>query len=110
MTSDQEERFISAFERMAEAFDFMAGSVAAISKTLEKDHHRSFPTKKPPKEATITHILTEEERLREDQGASDEPIEKWANLGEREKAYLRDHPEEADFYPTGPEIDAEDED
>ncbi len=94
MTPEQEERLVVAFESFAETFDFMAGVLDGISKTLEKHHRKTFPKRKQAPDATITHILTEEERLRESQGESDEPIEEWTQLGPREAAYIREHPDE----------------
>ncbi len=93
MTLEQEERLVAAFESIGESFDFIAGTLETMSHTLQAHHEKTFPTRKPPVDATISHILTEEERLREDQGASDEPIDQWTRLGPREEAYLREHPE-----------------
>ncbi len=88
MTPEQEERLVSAFERLSEGIDFLAG-------TVEAWYRSTFPEKKQADEATVTHVMTEEEKLREEQGASDEPLEAWTTLlGDREKAYLKKHPEE----------------
>jgi hypothetical protein len=98
MTPEQDERLVSAFERIAEAFDFMAGSLDSIAKTQLKDYAKRYPAKQKNVKATVTHVKTEEERLKEDQGQTNESLEDWTTLtteppGPREKKWLEDHPE-----------------
>ncbi len=110
MTPEQDERLVRSFESIAEAFDFMAGSVEKISETLQRNHEKTFPEKIPPKPATITHVKTEEELLREAQGGTGEPIDEWQLLGPREKEWLDKHPGERDFYTNGPSVEGKTED
>ncbi len=98
MTPEQEERLVAAFERFAEAFDFMAGSIETLAKIADMDFRKRYPTKKRDVKATITHVKTEEELLKESQGQSNENLEDWTTLkeeepGPREKAWLESHPE-----------------
>lgn len=98
MTPEQEERLVAAFERIAEAFDFVAGSIDSIAKTQLKDFAKRYPAKQKNVKATVTHVKTEEEKLREAQGQSDETLDEWTTLteetpGPREKKWLEDHPE-----------------
>jgi hypothetical protein len=109
MTPEQEERLVVAFESMAETFDFIAGTLDGIGKTLYRHHRKTFPKRKKPADATITHILTPEEQLRADQGESDEPIDEWTTLGPREAAYIKAHPDEKEKFPTGPGIEDDEE-
>jgi DNA-binding ferritin-like protein len=99
MTPEQEERLVAAFERFAEALDFLAGSVETIAKTAEKTYAKQYPAKQRNVKATVTHVKTDEERLKEEQGQSDENLRDWTTLeekeepGPREKAWLESHPE-----------------
>ena len=87
---------IAAFERIAEAYDFMAGSLEAIAITLDATHQKTFPPRRPPDEATITRIPTMEEQLRIDQGQSNQSLKDWtqldeeAEIGPRERQWLKD--------------------
>lgn len=97
LTPEQDERLVSAFERMAEAFDFMAGSLDSIAKTQLKDFVKRYPAKKKNVKATVTHVKTDEERLKENQGQTDETLADWTTLeeeapGPREAKWLQDHP------------------
>lgn len=101
MTPEQEERLVASFERMAEAYDFMAGTLEAIAHTVALHHSKMFPAKTLAADATISRILTDEERLRQEQGQSGESLKDWTTLdeeeeiGPREKAWLEKHPEDA---------------
>lgn len=77
MTDEQADWLIDAFSRIADALD------------------RAYP--KPPmrpiKEATVTHILSDEEKLRlEQQGDSEDEIEiggrRWDEPGPRESDFM----------------------
>lgn len=90
---------VAAFERMAEAYDFMAGSLEAIATTLAEHHSKTFPSKRYASDATISKIKTDEEKLREEQGQSEETLKEWTSLdeeeiGPREKKWLENHPED----------------
>lgn len=98
MTPEQEERLVVAFEKIGEAVDFIAGSVDSIAKTQLKDFGKRYPAKQKNVKATVTHVKTDEERLKEDQGQTDETLDEWTTLAEEEpgpheKKWLEDHPE-----------------
>jgi hypothetical protein len=67
MNEEQFERLVSAFE--------------SIAKSLSRWSEVSFPEKKTPEPMTITRVPTEEDKAREAQGDTDEPIEEWIDIG-----------------------------
>ena len=93
MTEEQEERYVAAQEKMAENFEYIAGALEAIATIQEATFAKVYPEKVAPAEATITHVKTEEERLRESQGSTGEPLVDWVSLppetiGPREAAWI----------------------
>lgn len=66
-------------ERIAVAFE-------RIAATLETWYSKVYPEKRQPRDAEVTRIPTAEERLKQDQGATGEPIEEW--IGPREQDFL----------------------
>lgn len=78
------DREIEAFEHIAEALNTI-GRVMAASMLLEqKRFDKEYPEKGEVRYATVTHRQTEEERLREAQGQSDESDEEWRGRRETE--------------------------
>jgi uncharacterized membrane protein len=77
MMTELEERFVAAFEQIAEA-------LAGIDDTQKRQFAKQWPEPGKKREAVITRVPTEEDLIREEQGASDEPIEEWIGLRERE--------------------------
>lgn len=77
MTYEQDERLVVAFEQIAQALQ-------GLHDTGQKEFAKRFPERKEPREAVVTRIPTAEDLIREDQGASDEPIEEWIGLREQE--------------------------
>jgi hypothetical protein len=75
----QTERIVVAIERIAEA-------LAGIYETKQKELAKRYPERKEPRDAVVTRIPTEDDRIREEHGASEEPIEEW--IGIREREYL----------------------
>jgi hypothetical protein len=80
-----EERAVRALEDMAEA-------LTSAVKLGQAWFDKLYPIK-PAREAIVTHVKTEEERLRESQGNTGESIDEWAELdepelGPREKALI----------------------
>jgi len=68
-------------ERLADAFGQIAIALTAIAQTNQNRFEREFPSKLK-KEASVTHKLSDEEKLkRKISGDPDEPLE-W--IGERE--------------------------
>ena len=90
MTEEQEERLVTAFEQIATA-------LTGIHDTKEKQFGKQWPERKEVREAVYSRVPTEEDRIREGQGASNQPIpiEDWYSdlgepelVGERERAFL----------------------
>ena len=79
MTTELDERLVAAFEQIAEA-------LAGIDDTQKKQFVRQWPEPGKRREAIVTRVPSEEDLIREEQGASDEPIEEW--IGIREKEFL----------------------
>jgi hypothetical protein len=88
MNEDQEERLVTAFEQIATA-------LTGIYETEKRQFVKQWPKQKKRREAVYSRVPTDEDRLREEQGASSQPIEKWYStideaevIGERERAFL----------------------
>jgi hypothetical protein len=79
------EKFIVAVEKIADA-------LAGIDETQRQEFAKRFPEPKEPRDAVVTRIPTEEDRIREEHGSSDGTVEDWLNLteeiGPRERDYL----------------------
>jgi hypothetical protein len=74
MTEDQEERLVVAFEQIAL-------TLRGIHDTGQKEFARRWPERKEVREAVVTRIPTDEDRIREEHGAGgDEPLQDWLNL------------------------------
>ena len=75
-------QIVAALERIACAFE-------SIAKTLEMDFQRRYPSPKPSRDALVTHIETDEERLQNDQTGTDraESLDRWTEIGEREALF-----------------------
>jgi hypothetical protein len=82
MTELQEERLVAAFESIAAAF-------RGLHDTQERQFAKQWPERKERREAVSSRVPTEEDLIREEHGSSDEPIEEWIGLRERE--YVETH-------------------
>ena len=88
MTGDQEEQLVIAFEQIATA-------LTGTRDTQKRQFDKQWPKRKKVREATYSRVPTEEDRIRENQGASSGSLEDWLTppdgefIGEREKAYLK---------------------
>jgi len=96
---------------MSEGIEGAAHDIAAALERLaalgEKFYVRLFPDRPPAREPVITRIPTEEDKLRQAQGASEETLDQWRTLesryddeplGPRERA-LKEREEEAHLSP-----------
>lgn len=87
MTEEQEERLVAAFEQIATA-------LTGIHDTEEKQFGKQWPERREVREAVYSRIPTEEDRIREEQGASGGSLKEWLTppedepIGERERAFL----------------------
>lgn len=92
-----DERLVASFERIATALEGLNDSSRTTIRKLWPE--------RVAKEAVLSRVLTEEDRIREQQGATDNrSIEEWLSepfdgdnefIGEREKAFLKDKQRDA---------------
>ena len=85
---NHEERAVRAMESMAGSFVEIAEALTLIGKLGSQVFDKLYPVK-APKDATVTHLKTEEERKREDLGDTGESLEDWQTLGPREQEFLK---------------------
>jgi hypothetical protein len=84
MLSELDERFVLAVEHIAAALE-------GLHVTRQKEFERQFPDPQRFREAVVTRVPTEEERIREAQGSSANTIEEWlGELDEEEVIGLRE--------------------
>jgi len=81
MNRDQTERLVVAFEKIAT-------ELGRANDTAIKAFEKQWPERKEFREAIVTRVPTEEDIIKENQGASDEPISEW--IGFREKQYIEE--------------------
>jgi hypothetical protein len=79
MTDDQRNAFV---ERFVLSFEKMATAMEGLSETYRRHIENLYPKHREYREAVVTRVQTEEDRIREAHGASNEPLEDW--LGEVE--------------------------
>lgn len=72
-------------EREVRALEQMGAGLRDLSATLHLFYLRMYPAKAEVRDATVTHIQTDEEKMRADQGASDESDAAW--IGRREQEF-----------------------
>jgi hypothetical protein len=82
-----------AMARMASAFEEIADTLTAWYKLDQQRFEKEFPVKVKPEDATVTTIASDEDALREAQGASSEPLEEWT--GQREQEFILKRTREA---------------
>lgn|SRR5208337_445302 len=97
MTEDQAERLASAFDKIASA-------LGGLHEEIRRAGKRYWPEPGPQREVVITRVPTEEDKIRERQGANISTEEWLRNLGtpeeddnsvgERSRQWIIDHPEE----------------
>ena len=75
-------------ERVTVALELLGASMSRLYDVMQARLNHDYPPAKEPRDATITHLQTSEERLRASQGQSEEPIEEW--IGLREERFVRD--------------------
>lgn len=85
MPDDVEKRGLEALERVGEALRDMAASMH-LTYLLERERFsKQYPEKKEIRDALVTHPQTDEEKIRESQGDSDETDAEW--VGQRERRF-----------------------
>lgn len=83
------------FLRLVVCFESLAQSMAGINATKQKEFAKQYPEAKPVRDAVVTRIPNEEDKILQAQGVDGTPLEKWLSLpeeeefiGEREREYL----------------------
>jgi hypothetical protein len=83
MTDDQlcafVERFVLSSERIAEALE-------GLNETYRQHYQKLYPQRREVRDAVVTRVQTEEDRIREAQGASAEPLNRWLSEVDDEEA------------------------
>jgi len=74
MTDDQLNAFV---DRFALSFEKIAAAMEGLNETYRRHYERLYPERTQVREAVVTHVPTEEDKIREAQGASDQPLEDW---------------------------------
>ena len=88
------ERFVLSFEKIASALE-------GVNETYRRHYTRQYPEPGPVRDAVVTRVPTEEDRIREAHGASTRPISEWLeeldgeeraeaeqDIGEREREWI----------------------
>ena len=83
MTDDQKyalaERFVLSFEKIAAALEH-------LHETCQRHLEPPLPERRDPREAVVTRVPNAEDRIREQQGASAQPLAEWLSEVEDEEA------------------------
>jgi len=74
-SASHEERAVTALESIADA-------LTAWVKLEQQKFDKLYPVK-VPRDATATKLPSEEDRLREDLGSTNEPLDEWIGLREQ---------------------------
>jgi len=101
MTDDQMNAFV---ERFVLSFEKMATALEGVCEIYRQEFSRRYPKRGEVREAVITHVPSEEDRIRESQGATDQTLSEWlteqfgegGDVGDREREWLETHPESWD--------------
>jgi hypothetical protein len=83
MTDEQVDRLVEAFERMA-------GAAEGIYETQRREHEKRWPAAGERREAIVTRVPSEEDRIREEQGAGGGSLKDWLGLEDEEFAGVRE--------------------
>ena len=66
----------------------IAFALDRVATIMEKRFEKEYPVK-TPRDATVTHIKSEEDELRESQGGTGEPLDEWlSDVGPRERELI----------------------
>lgn len=82
MTPELENRLVLSFEKMARALD-------GLNETYKRHYAKEYPDR-PFREAVVTRVPTEEDKIREAQGAGGNSIDKWLSDLEDEEEQERE--------------------
>jgi hypothetical protein len=83
MTDDQ---LLSFVERFALCCERYATALEGLNDTYRRHLEKLYPERPQRREAVVTRVQTEEDRIREAHGASNRPLEEWLSDVEDEEA------------------------
>jgi hypothetical protein len=114
MTEDQQNAFV---ERFVLSWEKLAAALEGLNETYRRQFEKHHPERPQRREAVVSRVQTEEDRLREAQGASTQPLNDWLSevedeeegrefVGVREREWLDAHPgQKPEKAETGPKGD-----
>lgn len=82
MTDDQLNAFV---ERFVLSFEKIALALEGLDETYRRHLDKLYPERKDRREAVVTRVKTEEDRIREAQGADGKPLDQWLSEVEDEE-------------------------
>jgi hypothetical protein len=82
MTNDQLNSFV---ERFVLSFEKIATALEGLDETYRRHLEKLYPERGEFREAVVTRVKTEEDRIREAHGASDKPLDEWLSEVENEE-------------------------
>ena len=81
-----------AMERIASVFEVVADTLVAMLNLQQQRFDREYPARNK-RDAVVTHLPTEEEKLKQEQGQTDESLDEWMSLGPRERMLVGAKPD-----------------
>lgn len=87
-----------AMERIASSLESIAESFGQWVTLQQARFEKEYPVR-VSRDALITHTPSPEEELKEAQGSSDEPIDRWIDIGSAEEKFLRENAVRPDAAP-----------
>lgn len=100
MTPDQEERVVSAFEKLVLSFESIADSFKGVHDEAQRAGRRFWPKRGAAVEAVVTRVPNELDKILDEQGANDRrSVHAWTTdigdepepeetIGAREREFL----------------------
>jgi hypothetical protein len=83
MTDDQMNAFV---ERFVLSFEKIGTALEGLNETYRRHLDKHYPARPERREAVVSRVQTEEDKIREAQGASAEPLDQWLSEVEDEEA------------------------
>jgi len=87
MTDDQINSFV---ERVVLSFESIASALEGLNETYRRHFEKLYPERKEVREAIVTRVPSEEDRIREAHGNTGEPLDEWLSDVEREEEQEED--------------------
>ena len=76
------------FERLVLSFESIAQSLVGINETKQAEFAKRYPEQKVVREAIVTRLPNEEDKLLESQGIDGKPLEEWLQIPEDESEFI----------------------